>query len=284
MYKQALNADKVSAQIIVKDSCAGITLYPVAEGLVIDGEEFPAFGKNLKVRVELVRKSQPNAVLYNMTLEQLYNVYGAFLKKPKGFVIPFALKENLLLSNDSYLQVDLEWGGFDGILDVESLSVQRNTLATSGNVPISFKKVVVDGELDVNTEHYGYVLIPNTITRIETFVDTLTNTFVKPENTFTTAKAKGGVSLGGAPTLGGAPALGGAPSFGSAAGDTSGGNVINTGACGCDGRVKTAKIEMDFAYLTYHTAYPTDSDVIFKTEPNQYIKFSGVGTVLLMQA
>lgn len=271
MRNQPLDLANKTTQIIIKDSCAGISLYPKADdNLPI----FESFVDNAFVRVELVRKSQPNAVLYYMKLSDLFEIWKGFFKTPKGVVIPFALKDNLLLNKDSYLQVDIRW---TGVVNVSDLKIQNNTVATSTNVPISFKKIEIDEELEVNTEHFEYAFIPDTIHKIETFTDGYLNELT---NKTTPQATKASASLGNVDFLGRTEAQRIANDSNLSVNKPK----VDTGNCCCSHEVKRQKIEMDFNYMSFMTSMPTDNNVLFKTEANQKIKFFGIGEVTLMQA
>lgn len=263
MFKQPADVNNKNTQIIINDTCAGISLFPKDadgpinyEGLVSDGT----------VRVELIRKSQPNAVLYEMPFSALYEIWAGLGKTPKGLVVPFALKENLILSKDAYIQIDITWK----TSQIVGFNIQKNTLATSTNVPISFKKVLVDGELEVDTEYFEYLVIPETITKIETFVNGYTNK-LQPTTANSPQIVGRSLSANAQATL-----------------DILNKNTmspkVDTGACGCDGTVTKQKIEMDWNFMSFNTPMPTETNVLFKTEPNQKIKFFGEGTLILMQA
>lgn len=270
MYKQNVDVANRSTQIIINEACAGLSLYPLEDQSPISWADFIGIAT---VRVELVRKSQPNAVLYTMPLKSLYEIWKGFFKIPKGVVIPFAFKDNLLLTKDSYLQVDITWQDFPYGEILKSFEVQKNTLATSTNVPISFKKIALDGEKEVNTEHFEYVFIPNTVKKIETFIDSYKTELVGSSK----------VSTVGGPSLSSKN-----KAFANDMALPVSGGVnypkIDTGDCCCSHEVTRQKIEMDFNYMSFISAMPTDTNVLFKTQANQEVKFFGTGEIILMQS
>ncbi|MGA9213418.1 hypothetical protein [Kaistella sp.] len=263
MYTQPIDSVNKRAQIIVKDSMAGISILPeLASGDIND------FLSSLDIRVELVRKSQPNAVLYSMSYIKFINLVGSLGKRfGSNLLIPFAINGNLILSGDAYLQIDLNWT-FSGL---RGLKVVNNTVAKSTNVPLALKQIVIDGDVEVDTEHYDSVFIDDGIQKVETFVDGLLSTLADNPNL-----TGGELSLIGS-------GVGLNRLDNSVRKLSNSNNVVLTGNCGCDGVVKRQKIELNYPYLSYMSAF-NSIYVILKTEPNQKIKFSGSSTIYLIQS
>lgn len=265
MYSIAVDSRNKTAQVQLKNSVAGLTIMPFKAGVLDEG----AFLEDAQVRVELVRKSQPNAVLYDMPLKALNEIWKGFQKQPKGVVLPLAFKENLLLNKDAFIQVDFSWE----VGDFSTIKVAENTLAQSTNVPISFKKIQLDGDMEIDTEHFEYIFIPKTVNKIETFVDGLLNELTTNKNSSAATFTKSGAVAGRVSAVGG-----------NTASDVNATGVNVTGNCGCTGEMKRQKIEMTYEYLSFMTNNPTEENVLFRTGANQMIKLFGEGEVILMQA
>lgn len=264
MYSIAVDERNESAQVQLKNSLAGITVYPYIGGVLNE----QGFIEDARVRVELVRKSQPNAVLYDMSLSDLNDIWKGFNKSPKGVVIPLAFKENLLLSKDAYIQLDFSWTGGG---QYDTIKISENSVAQNTNLPIAFKKIQLDGDMEIDTEHYEYIFIPKTVTKIETFVDGLFNELQVTKVASGSGVAKrdqGVVSRLSADTIQNSQTATG---------------VSVTGNCGCSGEMKRQKIEMTYEYLSFMTNNPTEKNVLFRTGANQAIKLFGSGDVILMQ-
>lgn len=259
MYTQPYDSANKTTQILIKENCAGITLYPKVLGGDVSLENF----EEATVRVELVRKSQPNSVLYTMQLAELNNIWKGFFKDLKGIVIPFALKDNLLLSKDAYLQIDISWGNTP--LVISELKIQKNTLATNTNVPISFKHIDFEDGQDIDTDYFGYIYFTEDVERIETFIDVQKVSIdTKEQPTMGTNQSRSLSQL--------------------AVVNATTDKRIATGDCCCTHEVTRQKIEMDYSYMSYFSQMPTTGAVLFKTEPKQTIRLFGEGTVTLMQA
>ncbi|GEM_PF-5754360 len=282
MYRVTIDKANGRAQLQVKNNCAGLTLiFKSAVGGVLSGEDYTDV---ISARVELVRRSQPNAVLFDRTISQLNDLWAAMGRNVKGMILPFAFKDSLLLSKDAYLQVDLSWPTDSDMNVAATLEVIENLLPTNTNIPISLKKVAIDGEMTVDSEHYEYVILENGITKIETFV----NGYAKELNPTQTAQTKNKLS---AVSNSVAVADLSRKSFASEldhkmaitraeAQDLA---LTKTGDCGCDGQVKTQKVELDYNFMSFVSTLPVKNEVIMKTQPNQEIKFFGTGNIFLVQ-
>jgi len=219
-------------EIEVKDTCAGITIFPMFEGDFIEGN---GFRDNTSVRVEMIRKNQPDVVLYDLSLKDLYITFVALGRSGAGITIPFAFKDNLVLGKDSYLKVVINYtpvAGGSNPFDIDGMRYFKNYVATSTNVPISVKRVKVTEDVEIDTEYFQYMIVSSSVYKLETVVNTAKTTLVSSSDSAKQAIVQN--------------------SFSGSGGIVSNDSVkTNTGNCCCDGNVERTKIEMTFDYLSY---------------------------------
>jgi|GEM_PF-3147307 len=219
-------------EIEIKDTCSGITIFPMLEGAFL---EVSKFVNNSSVRVEMVRKNQPDVVLYDVSLESLSKVILGLNKIGGGITIPFALKDNLILGKDSYLKVFIEYTpvlGGGNPFDMDGMRYFKNYVTTTTNVPISIKTVKVTEDIEVDTEYFQYLIVNASVYKLETVVNAAKTTLVSSSDSAKQAIVQNSFSGSG----------------GIVANDSV---KTNTGNCCCDGNVERTKIEMTFDYLRY---------------------------------
>jgi len=240
-----------TVEIEVTESCAGITMYFTEGGdYSAPADVFP----QLQIRVELQRKNQPNSTLYDLSGTQLKEIFGALNRDSLGIVLPFSLKDNLILGKGTSLKITVTWSGpinFDG------MRYSRNYLATFSNVPVSVKVLEVNDSEEIDTEYYQYLLISDSVYKIETVINAVsakiaTNDEIKQQiansgSLGRTANTNGGIVA-------------------------SSSTKTNTGNCCCDSTVERTKIELDFLYLNYLSSQTLSSTLAtMETTNNQKV-------------
>lgn len=169
MYKVGLDAVNKSAQFKLNSNVSAITM----NFLGYQGEEergsasglnLSDLGNKVSVRMELIRKNQPNVTLVDLPMNELVKVVDTVYRGGVKNTIPVALNENLILSDDAYVLVTLDWKG----ITLTKLDVFKNTVLGNTGSPFSIKSVEIDEQTEVNTEFYNIAVFGDDIKSLET--------------------------------------------------------------------------------------------------------------------
>lgn len=162
MFKVALDAVNKSAQFKLKDNVSAVSLDILGTG----GQKlnFSDIGANLNVRIELIRKNQPNIMLTDLPLNELTKVVGILYKGDVKNTIPVAVGSNLILNDEAYLLVSLDWK----TIEITKMDVFENRVLGETSSPLAIKSVAIDEQTEVNTEFYTAVVFSDNIKSLET--------------------------------------------------------------------------------------------------------------------
>lgn len=162
MFKVALDAVNKSAQFKLKDNVSAVSLDILGTG----GQKlnFSDIGANLNVRIELIRKNQPNVTLTDLSLFELTRVVNILYKGDVENTIPVAMGSNLILNDEAYLLVSLDWK----TIEITKMDVFENRVLGETASPLAIKSVAIDEQTEVNTEFYTAVVFFDDIKSLET--------------------------------------------------------------------------------------------------------------------
>lgn len=162
MFKVALDAVNKSAQFKLKDNVSAVSLDILGNG----GQklDFQDIGENLNVRIELIRKNQPNVTLTDLSLFELTRVVNILYKGDVENTIPVAMGSNLILNDEAYLLVSLDWK----TIEITKMDVFENRVLGETASPLAIKSVAIDEQTEVNTEFYTAVVFFDDIKSLET--------------------------------------------------------------------------------------------------------------------
>lgn len=169
MFKVGLDAVNKSAQFKLNNNVSAITL----NFLGYQGEEergsanklnLSDLGNKVNVRMELIRKNQPNVTLVDLPMNELVKVVDTVYRGGVKNTIPVALNENLILSDDAYVLATLDWKG----ITLTKLDVSENRVLGNTSRPFSVKAVEIDEQKEVNTEFYNIAVFGDDIKSLET--------------------------------------------------------------------------------------------------------------------
>ena len=167
MFRVQIDSVNKKAEFSVKQNMAGVTfdINKTVEGTVsavTDSE----FGSDVKVKVQLIRKNQPNAVLADAVYNDYKEVLKTIYKKHSGKCLFFALKDNLSLSEDAHLLVTLDWSA----TPITEIIVHENRQLATTNRPLTIKKEAIAEESEVDSEFYNMLVFTDTVERIESVI------------------------------------------------------------------------------------------------------------------
>lgn len=162
MFKVALDAVNKSAQFKLKDNVSAVSLDILGTG----GKKLNFFeiGEKLNVRIELIRKNQPNVTLTDLSLFELTRVVNILYKGDVKNTIPVAMGSNLILNDEAYLLVTLDWKE----IEITKMDVFENRVLGETASPLAIKSVAIDEQTEVNTEFYTAVVFFDDIKSLET--------------------------------------------------------------------------------------------------------------------
>lgn len=162
MFKVALDAVNKSAQFKLKDNVSAVSLDILGNG----GQklDFQDIGARMNVRIELIRKNQPNVTLTDLSLFELTRVVNILYKGDVKNTIPVAMGSNLILNDEAYLLVTLDWKE----IEITKMDVFENRVLGETASPLAIKSVAIDEQTEVNTEFYTAVVFFDDIKSLET--------------------------------------------------------------------------------------------------------------------
>lgn len=162
MFKVALDAVNKSAQFKLKDNVSAVSLDILGNG----GRklDFQDIGGRMNVRIELIRKNQPNVTLTDLSLFELTRVVNILYKGDVKNTIPVAMGSNLILNDEAYLLVTLDWKE----IEITKMDVFENRVLGETASPLAIKSVAIDEQTEVNTEFYTAVVFFDDIKSLET--------------------------------------------------------------------------------------------------------------------
>lgn len=162
MFKVALDAVNKSAQFKLKDNVSAVSLDILGDG----GRklDFNDIGARMNVRIELIRKNQPNVTITDLSLFELIRVVNILYKGDVKNTIPVAMGSNLILNDEAYLLVTLDWKE----IEITKMDVFENRVLGETASPLAIKSVAIDEQTEVNTEFYTAVVFFDDIKSLET--------------------------------------------------------------------------------------------------------------------
>lgn len=167
MFRVGIDAVNKTAQFKLKDNVSAITLDILGQGgrkLNFSDVDNGLDGYHMNVRIELIRKNQPNVTLTDLPLNELSKVVDILYKGGVKNTIPVAVGANLILNDEAYLLVTLDWKG----IEITKMDVFENRVLGETSSPLAIKSVAIDEQTEVNTEFYKAIVFSENIKSLET--------------------------------------------------------------------------------------------------------------------
>lgn len=154
-------------QFEVSESCQSVNLK--------FNPEFASYVDDVKIRLTKISRNSANQDLYSGVFSDLKSLFKNFFAGLCN-VIPFAIGKNLLLSEDDKILVTIDYTpqtDENGVISATvptSFEYELNKFLQDTNSPLVVKKVVVSEQIDLDTEFYPTLLIPDDAESFETIV------------------------------------------------------------------------------------------------------------------